>query len=58
MIMKIILIIVLINLCQSESLYNTNSNVIKLTASNFQNEVVNSQDIWLVEFYGNIFIYL
>lgn len=34
------------------SLYNTNSNVINLTSSNFNKEVVNSADIWLVEFYA------
>ncbi len=34
------------------SLYNTNSNVINLSSSNFNKEVVNSADIWLVEFYA------
>ncbi len=37
-----------ISLC----LYSSNSNVIKLTSSNFQKEVVDSSDIWLIEFYG------
>jgi hypothetical protein len=35
---------------------NPNSNVIKLTSSNFNSMVVNSADLWLVEFYGIIFI--
>lgn len=37
-----------ISLC----LYSSNSNVVKLTSSNFQREVIDSSDIWLVEFYG------
>lgn len=34
------------------SLYGSNSAVVKLTASNFNKEVVNSADIWIVEFYA------
>lgn len=34
------------------SLYGSNSDVIKLTASNFNKDVVNSADIWLVEFFA------
>ncbi len=30
----------------------TSSDVIKLTSNNFQREVANSADIWLVEFYA------
>jgi len=48
--LKFFLIIILVSFTQA--LYNSGSNVIKLTASNFQKEVVNSADLWLVEFYG------
>jgi protein disulfide-isomerase A6 len=34
------------------SLYGSDSDVVKLTASNFNKEVVNSNDIWLVEFFA------
>jgi len=50
MVIKFLLIITLINF--SVALYSSKSNVIQLTASNFQKEVVNSADLWLVEFYG------
>ena len=33
-------------------LYSSNDDVIELTASNFHSEVVNSDELWLVEFYA------
>lgn len=33
-------------------LYEPNGDVIELTQGNFQNLVLNSNDIWLVEFYA------
>lgn len=36
----------------SFALYGANSPVIKLDSSNFKKEVINSKDIWLVEFYA------
>lgn len=36
----------------SLSLYGPNSSVVKLTAANFDKEVVNSNELWLVEFYA------
>jgi len=53
MLMKTLLIISLICFTQ-QGFYENNSNVVKLTAANFQSEVINSSDLWLVEFYGNI----
>jgi protein disulfide-isomerase A6 len=34
------------------ALYGSNSDVVKLTTSNFNKDVVNSADIWMVEFYA------
>ena len=34
------------------SLYNSNSNVIQLNESNFEQEVIKSNELWLVEFYA------
>lgn len=36
----------------SVSLYGSNSDVVILNSSNFQKEVIESNNIWLVEFYG------
>lgn len=33
-------------------LYGANSDVVILNSSNFQKEVLNSDQIWLVEFFG------
>jgi hypothetical protein len=45
-------LILIISVSFTTALYDTKSDVVKLTTSNFQKEVVNSNDIWLVEFYG------
>jgi len=34
------------------AMYSSNSKVVKLTASNFQDLVVNSKDVWFIEFYA------
>ena len=34
------------------ALYSPSDDVVELTASNFQREVVQSDDLWLVEFYA------
>ncbi len=34
------------------SMYGGKSDVVKLTTANFNKDVVNSADIWLVEFYA------
>ena len=34
------------------ALYSSNSDVIKLTASNWKTEVINSDKLWMVEFYA------
>ena len=36
----------------SYSLYSSNSNVVLLNSSNFNKEVVNSGDLYMVEFYA------
>lgn len=36
----------------SLQLYGASSKVVKLTAANFREKVVNSKGVWLVEFYG------
>lgn len=38
----------------SVQLYGAGSKVVHLTAANFREKVVNSNGIWLVEFYGKI----
>jgi hypothetical protein len=39
------------------ALYGSNSKVVKLTAANFREKVLNSNQLWFVEFYGK-FIFL
>ena len=34
-------------------LYGSNSKVVKLDKSNFKSLVINSNELWLVEFFGN-----
>jgi protein disulfide-isomerase A6 len=36
----------------SSALYSSNSKVVKLTSSNFKDLVINSKDVWFVEFYA------
>lgn len=36
----------------ASALYDSDSDVIELTATNFQNRVINSDDVWIVEFYA------
>ncbi len=48
--MKIIVITLLIGL--TLSLYSSGSAVVQLNSNNFQKEVVDSSDVWLIEFYG------
>ncbi len=36
-------------------LYGSNSDVVILNSSNFQKEVLDSNNIWIVEFYGKFF---
>jgi protein disulfide-isomerase A6 len=50
MILRICFAILLINLAYS--LYGPKSDVVKLTSSNFQKEVVESSDLYMVEFYA------
>jgi hypothetical protein len=49
--MKVLIIALLVCLSQS-SLYSGKSDVIVLNSNNFKKEVVDSSEIWLVEFYG------
>ncbi len=52
--MKIIIAALLLGVCLT--LYSSNSPVIQLTSTNFQKEVVDSSDIWIIEFYGISYI--
>ena len=42
----------LIGISYTYGLYTSTDDVIELTASNFQREVINSDELWLVEFYA------
>lgn len=44
--------IALLLVASSLALFSDDSAVFRLTAKNFKEEVVNSDDFWLVEFYG------
>lgn len=48
--LKLTAIVVLVGL--ASALYNSDSDVIDLTATNFKNRVVNSDEIWIVEFFA------
>ena len=41
-----------ISFASVSSMYGAKSDVVKLTTANFNKDVVNSADIWLVEFYA------
>jgi protein disulfide-isomerase A6 len=43
---------VLCSVVLTEALYGSNSDVVELTAGNFDGKVIQSDDIWLVEFYA------
>ena len=46
-------LIITLLLASTFALFSDDSAVFKLTAKNFKDLVVNSDDFWLVEFYGN-----
>jgi hypothetical protein len=46
------LLLVFLLVVSTLSLFADDSAVFKLTAKNFQDEVLDSEDFWLVEFYG------
>ena len=48
---KFLLVFVLC-LASAVALFSDDSAVFRLTANNFKDEVVNSDEFWLVEFYG------
>jgi hypothetical protein len=47
------LFLLLLFVVSTLALFNDDSAVFKLTAKNFQSSVVDSDEFWLVEFYGN-----
>jgi hypothetical protein len=50
---KLLVSLVLLGLLsQTFALYGANSKVVKLTTANFQERVIKSKELWLVEFYG------
>ena len=38
---------------QATALYSDKSKVVKLTSKNFKSLVIDSKDVWFVEFFGN-----
>jgi hypothetical protein len=52
--MKFGISLILISILASDALclYGSNSDVVILNSTNFQKEVLDSNSIWLVEFYG------
>ena len=38
----------------SNQMYGSGSKVVKLTASDFNQKVIQSNELWLVEFYGTL----
>ncbi len=51
---KLSLFIVLSLFAMSLALYGPDSRVVKLTSANFREKVINSKELWFVEFYGTI----
>lgn len=49
---KTLLIILILYISTTNSLYSSTSNVISLTESNFNEKVINSNELWLIEFYA------
>lgn len=49
--MKVLLSVLLL-LSIAAAFYETDSKVVKLTVANFQSEVLDSEELWLVEFYA------
>ena len=50
----LILFLQLLSIIQVQSLYSSDSKVIKLTTADFHNKVIRSKQPWMIEFYGNI----
>ena len=46
------IVLVLFLAVNAFAFYENNSKVIKLTSANFQSLVIDSKDLWFVEFYG------
>jgi protein disulfide-isomerase A6 len=42
----------LLSVAAVQGLYDKNSDVVELTTSNFQKEVVKSDSVWIVEFFA------
>ena len=45
-------LLVAAQLASAAALYTANDHVVELTAANFQAEVIDSSDVWMVEFYA------
>ncbi|XP_045584983.1 protein disulfide-isomerase A6 homolog [Procambarus clarkii] len=50
--MRLLIIIYAVFVGGASALYSPSSGVIDLTPSNFQQEVINSDEVWIVEFYA------
>jgi len=52
---RIVQLVALIALfAYSNALYESGSKVVKLTAQNFKEKVLNSKELWFVEFFGKL----
>lgn len=47
-----VVLLVLVGVAVSTALYSASDDVIELTPKNFDSLVINSQEIWVVEFYA------
>ncbi|CAI5455386.1 unnamed protein product [Caenorhabditis angaria] len=52
MTMSRLVVLALLAIGSASALFSKNDAVIELTAANFQSQVINSDDIWIVEFYA------
>lgn len=50
--MRLFAAIFLVAITQANALYSSNDDVVELTASNFRSKVLDSDELWLVEFYA------
>ena len=51
-IMKILTLIFILFVLKTNCMYDSDSKVVKLTSENFEEEVLESGYLWLVEFYA------
>ena len=47
-----VVLLLLVGVAVSTALYSASDDVVELTPTNFDSLVINSQEIWVVEFYA------